>query len=214
MVKKMKQLLFKSQRAKLNQALFLYFIFAIIWFLQAALCFLQNQLSAELVLDFAAAQSENMAFSAPASFLSESEDPKLIFENLNRPISQIILEAKFEKDPKEMDLFYTNKEGQGFSVKKRVIGRPLAEGKYLYILPKKMFVKDLRLDFGTLSNNKIEIIGIWLEPSLPARHFFVPSLRQLVGFAICPALALCAIYTIIEAYLLAKKCRRTGKAKP
>ena len=67
------------------------------------------------------------------------------------------------------------------------------------------------MDLGTKSENGITVADVQLDPALPVAHFLAPTLRTVVGLAALPALALCAIYTIIEWYSAAKKWRAKRK---
>ena len=191
----------------------LYGGFALVWLLGALLGFLAGRSRTPLPLNAATAQTENLALAAPhapgtpLAFISDNTDPKLIFENLHTPVRHVRLLADFATDPGEMDLFYTTKEGQGFSTRGRVVGVPQADGSFLYTLPPNTLVQSLRTDLGTAGGNAIALQEIVLNPTLPAAHFFAPTLRRLLGLAIWPALALCAIYIIIEGYLAARNWR-------
>lgn len=193
----------------------LYGGFALVWLLGALLSFLAGRGRTPLPLNAATAVAKNLTLAAatapvapPLAFTSDSTDPKLIFENLHTPVRHVRLLADFATDPGEMDLFYTTREGQGFSTRGRVLGVPQADGSFLYTLPPFTGVLSLRIDLGTAGGNAIVLREIVLNPALPAAHFFAPTLRQLLGLAIWPALALCAIYIIIEGYLAAQSWRR------
>ena len=186
----------------------LYAAWLLVWAAAGLAGFVQNRTATPLALDAATAQAEGLA-GQEGIYESQDGDPKLIFQGIARPTRAVRLAAEFSADPGEMDLFYTQKEGQGFSVKKRVVGTPQADGSFLYTLPMGTRLQNLRLDLGTTAGNRITLGEITLDPPLPAGHFWPLTLRQVAEFAAVPALALCMIYTIIEEYPRAKKYRRT-----
>lgn len=184
---------------------------ALVWLCGGLLGLAQNRTGATQVLLPSAAATEGLLYGNGNMYVSENEDPKLIFEGIGHGVRYVRLNATFTADPGELDLFYTTKPGQGFSVQKRVIGAPQADGTYLYTLPPFTTVQALRIDLGTKRDNGITVADVQLDPALPAAHFLAPTLRTVVGLAALPALALCAIYTIIEWYSAAKKWRAKRK---
>ena len=179
----------------------------LLWLLFAALDLAANRLSGTLELDAANAQTEGLLVEAPGQYVSENTDPKLIFENVAQglPLRYVRLSASFFTPPGELDLFYTSAPGQGFSPGKRAIAAPQADGSWLYTLPPFTQVHSLRIDLGTQGHIGTAVAGITLNPRLPAGHFFAPTGRTVLGLLAWPALALCAIYSILEWAAIARK---------
>ncbi|MDL2293695.1 hypothetical protein LJC60_03590 [Ruminococcaceae bacterium OttesenSCG-928-D13] len=195
MMKKTLKTRMKNRKALV--ALVSYGLFLLGWLGLALAGFIMGRVWPPRELDPAAATPVNLARLEDGGYLSEGVDPQLIFEGVDEKVRVLRLEAGFEHDPGELELFYTRREGQGFSPRQRVIGAPQDDGSVLFILPPGN-VRALRLDPGTAGESHITIGAVTLNPRLPAAYYFVPTLGELLAFALLPALAVCLIYNIIE----------------
>lgn len=173
-----------------------YTVFLAGWLVLAAACFCIDRLMPQTLLESAAAELIGLEAQPDGGLLTQGADPQLVYPVVDVPARRVLLEADFQRAPGEMELFYTRKAGPGFSVRRRVIGVPV-DGGYLYTLPPGR-VYGLRLDAGQMGDNGVDIGAITLNPRLGAAHYFVPTLRGLAAFAVWPALACCAFYTIME----------------
>lgn len=201
------------KKIKLNKKTLLpacYMTYLLLWMAVQLVYFIGDGLRPEQPLDAALASVENMTIAGDGLFVTENTDPQLIFTGLDTRVRLVQLSADFSITPGEMELFYSKNPDGGFSAAKRVIGIPQADGSYLYRLPAGR-VGSLRIDPGTAGGNEIRIRKILLNPYLPAAAYFVPNLRDIFAFAVLPALALAAFYTIIEIILAAKNRVKSRK---
>lgn len=146
------------------------------------------------------------------TFITTSGDAQILIENIDSRARLVLLQAEFSQKPMEMELYYTRKPQQGFSPRHRVTGQPLPDGSYLYRLPAG-HIQSLRLDPGTASDNQFVLEAILINPSMPAGFYLRPTLRTVMGLLLWPALALCAIYTIIEYDFALRVFRKKKKRK-
>lgn len=174
-----------------------YGLWVAVWLCCALVHFVGDGLRAEQGLIPQEAAPADIQQMADGTWASASIDPQLVWEGLNAEVRTLRLRADFTLAEGEMDLFYTRKEGQGFSLNNRVIAVPQQDGSYLYTLPAGN-VHSLRLDMGNANENTITIHEITLNPQLPAGQYFVPTLRDIVAALAVPGLACCAIYIILE----------------
>lgn len=139
-------------------------------------------------------------------FISTSEDPQIIIQNVDKTVRQVILVMDNQVGFGEMDLYYTRSAEEDFTPNQRVWGALQEDGSYRYILPLGKVVA-LRIDPGNHSNAKMNIQGIKLNPSQGFAAYFPITLYTLALFVLVPALASCIICTIIEIYLKTKTNR-------
>ena len=100
----------------------------------------------------------------------------------------------------EMCLYYTTKTGEPYSQDRRVFPKVLADGTYVYTLPRTQIVA-LRLDPCSPDENKT--VGLTFTPqsitlnaasTLPGgADYFIPTWYQLFGLIVYPALAAAAL---------------------
>lgn len=204
--------LFKNRKTLV--AFCCYGLFLALWLGVSLLRLAGDSMRTQQPLEPAGARLENLTAEPNGTLTSQTVDPQLIFEGVEQKLRLVRLEADFKQDPGELELFYTRKEGQGFSMQKRVVGVPQNDGSILYSLPPGK-VRDLRIDPGTAGNNTITIHAITLNPKPGAGWYLAPSLRLAAAFLLLPALALCLIYTIIEGagFLEKQRRKRAQKAK-
>lgn len=150
-----------------------------------------------VVLDAAAAEAVGLEPQGGNVWVSVTDDPQFVFENLGHKIRAVEVEMRFAKHPGEMALYYAKEPGQGFSAQKRAIGVPGDPESYRYTLAPGRY-EVLRIDPGMQADNTIEVLSITLNPQRPAGWYFTPSLREGLALALLPALAYCAFSTIIE----------------
>ena len=99
-----------------------------------------------------------------------------------------------------MCLYYTTKMGEPYSQDRRVFPKVLADGTYVYTLPRTQIVA-LRLDPCSPDENKT--VGLTFTPqsitlnaasTLPGgADYFIPAWYQLFGLIVYPALAAAAL---------------------
>ena len=108
--------------------------------------------------------------------------------------------VEFDGDSREMCLYYTTKTGEPYSQDRRVFPKVLADGTYVYTLPRTQIVA-LRLDPCSPDENKT--VGLTFTPqsitlnaasTLPGgADYFIPTWHQLFGLIVYPALAAAAL---------------------
>lgn len=145
------------------------------------------------------------------SYLTETDDPQIILSGINANVRQVVLYAGFGQEPGEMDLYYNKTAGNGFSPRYRAFGKPQEDGSYVYALfPTK--AGDIRIDPGNQAGQQLQLYGVTLNPRLPLSTYFSLNLYTVAVLALVPALAVCAIYTIIELWqFAAQKLRKSRK---
>lgn len=190
--------------------------YAVLWLLHGAYGLACSRLMPLVELDAAAlgvggVAVEGMESPVPGQYKTTTGDPLLVIwpdalPGAPVPVRQVQMYATFSQHPHEMELFYSRKQGQGFSIRKRVVGAPQDDGSYLYtLLPGR--VRSLRIDLGSIVGNDVAISRLVLNPRLPALRYFTPTLRTFAGLAVLPALACCCIYTIIELFEASRRLR-------
>ncbi len=184
-------------RLKKYLPILVYMLAVIIWFLVGLVNFVADDAMTQQELQAQTAQLVNLQQNENGLYVSQNSDPQLIFSGIDMPLRVVSLSASFSLPQGEMELFYTRQAGEDFSLQRRVIGVPQEGGGYMFYLPRGS-VHSLRIDLGTTGGNEVQIYNIALNPALSAAHYLVPSLREVLFVLIVPALALCAIYTIME----------------
>ena len=188
-------------------------VFVAGWLLWAGVRFACSRLMPNLTVDLSEIGLQDVEAMADGSYVTTSGDAQLLIPlpEGGLPLAQVLVEASFEGHPHEMELFYTRKPGQGFSLRKRVIGVPQQTEAYLYNLPLTGNTLSLRIDMGSLSGNRFTRTRIVLNPRLSAAYYFTPSLRGLAALCVVPALACCAIYYIMEVFSALRKKRQNRR---
>lgn len=189
-----------------------YGLYALVWLGVALTFWVSDRARAEASLSLTNAEISGVSATGEDALVTEGADAQLIFTGLNAKVRLVRLQGVFGADPGELELFYTRKEGQGFSPRQRVLGVPQNDGSVLYMLPAGT-VRDLRVDLGTTTGNPISGAALTLNPTLPKSHYFLPNLRDVTGFLLWPALALCTIYSIIEGVGVAAVWRKRYAGK-
>ena len=124
-------------------------------------------------------------------------DPQMILEDVSgRVVRTVSYNVEFDGDSREMCLYYTTKTGEPYSQDRRVFPKVLADGTYVYTLPRTQIVA-LRLDPCSPDENKT--VGLTFTPqsitlnaasTLPGgADYFIPTWYQLFGLIVYPALA-------------------------
>ena len=128
-------------------------------------------------------------------------DPQMILEDVSgRVVRTVSYNVEFDGDSREMCLYYTTKTGEPYSQDRRVFPKVLADGTYVYTLPRTRIVA-LRLDPCSPDENKT--VGLTFTPqsitlnaasTLPGgADYFIPTWYQLFGLIVYPALAAAAL---------------------
>lgn len=185
-----------AKAGRFRPLLLCYAVFFALWLLATLAAFCIDRALPETKLILADAQLSGMHQTGAGLYTTESPDPQMIFLEIDTPARLILLNAEFERGPGEMELFYTRKEGPGFSTRRRAIGAPQNFGWVYTLPPGRVF--SLRADPGSFDENNLEISGITLNPRLPLSYYFGITLRRVLGFVFVPALAYAVFYIIIE----------------
>ncbi len=140
--------------------------------------------------------------SAPqGQLITTGGDPQMILEDVSgRVVRTVSYNVEFDGDSREMCLYYTTKTGEPYSQDRRVFPKVLADGTYVYTLPRTQIVA-LRLDPCSPDENKT--VGLTFTPqsitlnaasTLPGgADYFIPTWYQLFGLIVYPALAAAAL---------------------
>ena len=89
-------------------------------------------------------------------------DPQMILEDVSgRVVRTVSYNVEFDGDSREMCLYYTTKTGEPYSQDRRVFPKVLADGTYVYTLPRTRIVA-LRLDPCSPDENKT--VGLTFTP--------------------------------------------------
>ena len=132
---------------------------------------------------------------------TQDGDPQMILEDVSgRVVRTVSYNVEFDGDSREMCLYYTTKTGEPYSQDRRVFPKVLADGTYVYTLPRTQIVA-LRLDPCSPDENKT--VGLTFTPqsitlnaasTLPGgADYFIPTWYQLFGLIVYPALAAAAL---------------------
>ena len=140
--------------------------------------------------------------SAPqGQLITTGGDPQMILEDVSgRVVRTVSYNVEFDGDSREMCLYYTTKTGEPYSQDRRVFPKVLADGTYVYTLPRTQIVA-LRLDPCSPDENKT--VGLTFTPqsitlnaasTLPGgADYFIPTWYRLFGLIVYPALAAAAL---------------------
>ena len=139
--------------------------------------------------------------SADGTLTTQDGDPQMILEDVSgRVVRTVSYNVEFDGDSREMCLYYTTKTGEPYSQDRRVFPKVLADGTYVYTLPRTQIVA-LRLDPCSPDENKT--VGLTFTPqsitlnaasTLPGgADYFIPTWYQLFGLIVYPALAAAAL---------------------
>ena len=138
--------------------------------------------------------------SAPqGQLITTGGDPQMILEDVSgRVVRTVSYNVEFDGDSREMCLYYTTKTGEPYSQDRRVFPKVLADGTYVYTLPRTQIVA-LRLDPCSPEENKavtltMSDITLNAADTLPAVwQYFVPTWYQAFCLVLYPALAAAAV---------------------
>ena len=141
--------------------------------------------------------------SAPqGQLITTGGDPQMILEDVSgRVVRTVSYNVEFDGDSREMCLYYTTKTGEPYSQDRRVFPKVLADGTYVYTLPRTQIVA-LRLDPCSPEENKtvtltVRAITLNAADTLPAVwQYFVPTWYQAFCLVLYPALAAAAVSMI------------------
>ena len=104
------------------------------------------------------------------ALLTLDGDPQMIWENGEGAVLRTVrMEAAFDRSPGRCAFTYTTKEGEPFSVNKRVFAAQADDGSYLYTLPQGR-IAALRLDPCSPEENKpveMTIAGLYVNEPAP-----------------------------------------------
>ena len=149
--------------------------------------------------------------SAPqGQLITTGGDPQMILEDVSgRVVRTVSYNVEFDGDSREMCLYYTTKTGEPYSQDRRVFPKVLADGTYVYTLPRTQIVA-LRLDPCSPEENKavtltMSDITLNAADTLPAVwQYFVPTWYQAFCLVLYPALAAAAV-SIVGAVVTERK---------
>ena len=143
-------------------------------------------------------------------------DPQMIWENGEGAVLRTVrMEAAFDRSPREMCLYYTTKEGEPFSVNKRVFAAQADDGSYLYTLPQGR-IAALRLDPCSPEENKpveMTIAGLYVNEPAPWWSYFAPGWAGVFSMVLYPGLAAAAISLVRAAWMWYKNKRSARGAQ-
>ena len=107
--------------------------------------------------------------SAPqGQLITTGGDPQMILEDVSgRVVRTVSYNVEFDGDSREMCLYYTTKTGEPYSQDRRVFPKVLADGTYVYTLPRTQIVA-LRLDPCSPDENKT--VGLTFTPQSITQH--------------------------------------------
>ena len=136
---------------------------------------------------------------ADGTLTTQDGDPQMILEDVSgRVVRTVSYNVEFDGDSREMCLYYTTKTGEPYSQDRRVFPKVLADGTYVYTLPRTQIVA-LRLDPCSPEENKtvtltMSDITLNAAGTLPAVwQYFVPTWYQAFCLVLYPALAAAAV---------------------
>lgn len=135
-------------------------------------------------------------------YITTSGDPQIILEDVaGQVIRTISYQVRYPgADPREICLYYTTRPGEAYSADRRVFPVVLADGSYLYTMPRTKLCA-LRLDICSPDVDtpvEVEFEPAALEFNAAAvmpglGQYFVPSWYQVFCLIAYPALAAAGI---------------------
>lgn len=144
------------------------------------------------------------------ALLTLNDDPQMIWENKDAvTLRTLRMAASFDRSPREMCLYYTTRQGEPFSVNKRVFAAQADDGSYVYTLPQGR-IAALRLDpCSPLENKPVELVitGLYLNEPAPWWSYFAPGWAGAFSMALYPGLAAAAISLVRAAWMWYKNKR-------
>lgn len=124
--------------------------------------------------------------------LTTSLDPQMIWQvPAQQTVRSLRMWVEFDQTPREMCLYYTTKEGESFSLEKRVFAKQLEDGSYLYTLTQTQIVS-LRLDpCSPLEGYPVTMTIEKMELNEPVgfASWLIPTPYQWFELVVYPALA-------------------------
>ncbi|MDL2252539.1 hypothetical protein LJC49_00495 [Ruminococcaceae bacterium OttesenSCG-928-I18] len=189
-----------------------YALLLLCWLVRGGYLLFYDGTHAAQDLPLAKAELVEVEQAGKGEYLTLGTDGQLVFEDLDLTGRRVVLEGEFEQYAGELDLYYKKADQSDFSVNQRVFARPLTGGGYEYLLPPGHYT-GLRLDTGTEAGNTLRVEALTFGQGDPAHAYFVPSLCEGLAFLALPALASCAIYTIMEGNRYRRARREKNAAK-
>lgn len=145
------------------------------------------------------------------SYITTSGDPQMIWQNTDgMTVRTLRLTASFDRSPREMCLYYTNAEGEPFSVNKRVFAAQQNDGSYVYTLPQGK-ISALRLDPCSPEENKpvtMTFTGFALNEPAGVISYFAPGWYGALELVLYPGLCACALSLAQSAWQTYKNKKR------
>lgn len=145
------------------------------------------------------------------SYITTSGDPQMIWQNTDgMTVRTLRLTASFDRSPREMCLYYTNAEGEPFSVNKRVFAAQQNDGSYVYTLPQGR-ISALRLDPCSPEENKpvtMTFTGFALNEPAGVISYFAPGWYGALELVLYPGLCACALSLAQSAWQTYKNKKR------
>lgn len=130
------------------------------------------------------------------SYITTSGDPQMIWYNTDGiTVRTLRLTADFDRSPREMCLYYTNTQGEPFSVNKRVFAVQQDDGSYVYTLPQGR-IAALRLDPCSPEQDKpvtMTFAGFSMNEPAGVVSYFAPGWYGALELVLYPGLCACAL---------------------
>lgn len=145
------------------------------------------------------------------NYITTSGDPQMIWQNTDgMTVRTLRLTAEFDRSSREMCLYYTNAEGESFSVNKRVFAAQQDDGSYVYTLPQGR-ISALRLDPCSPEENKpvtMTFTGFALNEPAGVISYFAPGWYGAMELVLYPGLCACALSLAQSAWQTYKNKKR------
>lgn len=136
-------------------------------------------------------------------------DPQIILPENSGPVRQVLLEMDCDADPGEMNLYYTARPGEDFSVRRQVWAAREGENGYRFTLPFGPSAR-VRLDPGNAVSARLVIHSITINPPRSFFSYFAPSWTWLLAAAVLPGLFASALDWLLFALAVCKG-KRPGR---
>ncbi|MBP1550845.1 MAG: hypothetical protein J6C04_01050 [Oscillospiraceae bacterium] len=131
------------------------------------------------------------------SYVTTDSDPQLVL-NGDMKISRITLNCTFSVSPGEMVVYYSEKDGQGYSATKRYWFYPDSTNlsSYTAQMPMKNY-KSIRIDPTTIAGNTMAIDSIVLNSPKSIGEHFAVSFKNIFNLLVYSCL-IAAVITIVK----------------
>ena len=142
--------------------------------------------------DFVVSGLEPAAETEGWVYQTVSGDPQMILEDVSGlPVRNLVINAAYTKDAREMCLYYTTRPGEAFSQDKRVFAVQDDSGACTYTLPRKR-ICSLRLDPCSPAENEMlqmTVFSVTLNAPQPWWQYFAPGWKGFFDLVLRPGMA-------------------------